>query len=66
MNYDHLSEAMERIYLGLKSNIKMNQKDKIMTAYHETGHLIVLYLLHPTDDVFKASIIPRGGALGLV
>ncbi len=62
----HLSEAMERIYLGLKSNIKMNQKEKTMTAYHETGHLIVLYLLHPTDDVFKATIIPRGGALGLV
>ncbi len=61
-----LSEAMERIYLGLKSNITLNQKDKIMTAYHEVGHLIVLYLLHPTDDVFKATIIPRGGALGLV
>ncbi len=62
----HLLEAMERIYLGLKSNITMNQKDKIKTAYHETGHLIALYLLHPTDDVFKATIIPRGGALGLV
>ena len=62
----HLSEAMERIYLGLKSNITLTQKDKLMTAYHETGHLIVLYLLHPTDDVFKATIIPRGGALGLV
>ncbi len=63
---EHLSEAMERIYLGLKSNITLTQKDKIMTAYHETGHLIVLYLWHPTDDVFKATIIPRGGALGLV
>ncbi len=62
----HLSEAMERIYLGLKSNIRLTEKDKIMTAYHETGHLIVLYLLHPTDDVFKATIIPRGNALGLV
>ncbi len=63
---DHLSEAMERIYLGLKSNIRLTEKDKMMTAYHETGHLIVLYLLHPTDDVFKATIIPRGNALGLV
>lgn len=62
----HLSEAMERIYLGLKSNIRLTPKDKEMTAYHETGHLITLYLLHPTDDVFKASIIPRGNALGLV
>ena len=37
-----------------------------MTAYHESGHLVTLYLLHPTDDVFKASIIARGGALGVV
>ncbi len=63
---DHLSEAMERIDLGLKRNTKVSQKEREMTAYHETGHLIVLYLLHPTDDVFKASIIPRGPAGGVV
>lgn len=37
-----------------------------MTAYHEAGHLLVLYLTHPTDDVFKASIVQRGGTLGVV
>ncbi|MBI2095144.1 MAG: AAA family ATPase [Candidatus Omnitrophica bacterium] len=63
---DHLSEAMERIDLGLKRSTKIGQKEKEMTAYHETGHLIVLYLTHPTDDVFKASIIPRGPAGGVV
>jgi len=63
---DHLSEAMERIDLGLKRTTKVSEKDRIVTAYHETGHLIVLYLLHPTDDVFKASIIPRGPAGGVV
>lgn len=63
---DHLSEAMERIDLGLKRHSKVSDKEKAMTAYHETGHLMVLYLLHPTDDVFKASIIPRGATGGVV
>ena len=62
---DHLSEAMERIDLGLKRNTRVSEKEKRITAYHETGHLIVTYLLHPTDDVFKASIIPRGPAGGV-
>ncbi len=61
-----LYEAMERMDLGLKRHSKITDKEKEMTAYHETGHLIVLYLLHPTDDVFKASIIPRGPAGGVV
>ncbi len=62
---EHLSEAMERIDLGLKRTRKVSDKEKRMTAYHETGHLIVTYLIHPTDDVFKASIIPRGPAGGV-
>ena len=38
-----------------------------MVAYHEAGHLLALYLLpHPTDDVFKASIIARRSSLGVV
>ena len=61
----HLSEAMERIDLGLKRTTKVSERDKLVTAYHETGHTIVTYLLHPTDDVFKASIIPRGPAGGV-
>lgn len=61
-----LSEAFERIELGIKHRITMTKEEKEMTAYHESGHLIVLYLLHPTQDVFKASIIPRRGTLGVV
>ncbi len=62
---DHLAEALERVDLGLKTHMKMSDKEKASTAYHETGHLIVTYLMHPINDVFKASIIPRGGALGV-
>lgn len=61
-----ISEAIDRIDLGLKHKINMPAKEREMTAVHEAGHLIVLYLLHPTEDVFKASIIPRRSMLGLV
>lgn len=61
-----ISEAIERIELGVKQKIKMTDREREMTSYHETGHLIVTYLIHPTNDVFKASIIPRKGTLGVV
>ncbi len=63
---EDISEAIERIELGQKNKITVNQREKEMTAYHETGHLIVTFLLHPRDDVFKASIIPRKSSLGVV
>jgi len=60
-----IEEARERIALGIKRKIKMNDEEKRQTAYHEAGHAVVTYLLAPSKDVFKASIIPRkatGGA----
>lgn len=44
--------------------ITADQKEK--TAYHEAGHAIVGILLPKCDPVYKATIIPRGGALGMV
>jgi cell division protease FtsH len=61
-----LSEAIERIELGMKQKLTVNAREREMTAYHETGHLMVTFLLHPRDDVFKASIIPRKSSLGVV
>ncbi|MFA6142843.1 MAG: AAA family ATPase [Candidatus Omnitrophota bacterium] len=66
IEYKHISEAIERIDMGLKHRRHMTPNEKEMVAYHEGGHLVVLYLLHPTDDVFKASIVGRRGALGVV
>ncbi|VAW14894.1 Cell division protein FtsH, partial [hydrothermal vent metagenome] len=40
--------------------------EKYWTAYHEAGHAVIAYLLHPTNDVIKATIIPRRGALGFI
>jgi len=61
-----ISAAMDRIDLGLESHMIMTPKEREMTAYHEAGHAVTLYYLHPTDDVFKATIKSRGSALGLV
>lgn len=62
-----IDEAMDRIDLGLKRPIELSPAEKEQLAYHEAGHAITAYLLHPTDDVFKASIIPRTiGFLGYV
>jgi cell division protease FtsH len=66
VNMKDLSEAYDRITYGSKSNITMNEEDKRWTAYHESGHAIITYLLHPKDDVIKATIIPRKGFLGFV
>ena len=62
----NLSEAYDRITFGLKSNITLTEKEKVWTAYHEAGHALVAYILHPTDDVIKATIVPHKGMLGFV
>ncbi|MCR4336196.1 MAG: ATP-dependent metallopeptidase FtsH/Yme1/Tma family protein [Candidatus Omnitrophica bacterium] len=61
-----LSEAYDRVTFGLKANIVLTEKEKIWTAYHEAGHAVIAYLTHPTNDVIKATIIPRKGSLGFV
>jgi len=66
VTYDDLSEAIERIDLGIKHRKSMTESEKRMTAYHEAGHLLVMYFIHPTNDVFKASIIARRETLGVV
>jgi cell division protease FtsH len=66
VTYKDCSAAIERIELGVVHRLNMTSKEREMTAYHEAGHLIIVYLLHPTNDVFKASIVQRGGTLGVV
>ncbi|MEK6544374.1 MAG: AAA family ATPase [Elusimicrobiota bacterium] len=66
IGYKEFSQAIERVDLGIAHRLTMTPQEKSRVAHHEAGHLIVLYLHHPTDEVFKASIISRGGALGMV
>jgi cell division protease FtsH len=59
-------EAIERVVAGLeKKNRRMNDKEKEIVAYHESGHALVSTLCEHSEPVHKISIIPRGlAALG--
>jgi len=66
VDMEDMSEAMDRIDLGMETHLDMTPKELEQTAYHEAGHAVALYLLHPTDDVFKITIKSHQGSLGLV
>ncbi|MDR2860537.1 MAG: AAA family ATPase [Elusimicrobiota bacterium] len=66
IDMDDLSDAMDRIDLGMETHIEMTPAELEQTAYHEAGHALALYMLHPTDDVFKISVKSHQGSLGLV
>ena len=66
VSYKDFSGAIERIELGVAHRLNLTPREREMTAYHEAGHLVETYLTHPNNDVFKASIMQRGGTLGVV
>lgn len=58
-------EAIERLIAGLEKKRVINQKEREIIAYHESGHAIVAEALTGMDPVHKISIVARGfGALG--
>jgi len=59
-------EAIERVVAGLeKKSRRINEREKEIVAFHESGHALVNWMLPNADRVTKVSIIPRGlGALG--
>ena len=61
-----LMEAIERAFVGLeKKNRKINELEKKIVSYHESGHALMAELTKGATRVTKVSIIPRGmGALG--
>ncbi len=61
-----LMEAIERAFVGLeKKNRKINDLEKKIVSYHESGHALMAELTKGATRVTKVSIIPRGlGALG--
>ncbi len=62
-----VEEARDKILMGPKKNRKMRPEDIKLTAYHEAGHAFVsLHYKDITDPIHKATIIPRGRALGMV
>ncbi|MDR2772295.1 MAG: AAA family ATPase [Elusimicrobiota bacterium] len=61
-----LSDGMDRIDLGMETYLEMTPAELEQTAYHEAGHALTLYMLHPTNDVFKITIKSHKDSLGLV
>ena len=59
---DDLEEARDKVRFGrAKKSRVIDEKDKIATAYHESGHAVIQYLERPTSDpIHKVTIIPRG------
>ena len=63
---EQFEAAKDKIMMGAeRKSMVMSEKEKRNTAYHESGHCIVGYLVPEHDPTYKVSIIPRGRALGV-
>jgi cell division protease FtsH len=60
-------DAKDKVMMGAeRRSLAMTEEEKKLTAYHEAGHAIVGLNVEATDPIHKATIIPRGRALGMV
>ena len=63
---EEFEKAKDKIMMGAeRKSMVMSEKERMNTAYHESGHAIVGRLVPDHDPVYKVSIIPRGRALGV-
>ena len=64
---DTLERAKDKVMMGSeRKSMVMKEDEKKLTAYHEAGHAIVALNEPASDPIHKATIIPRGRALGMV
>ena len=62
-----LEDAKDKVMMGAeRRSLVMSDDEKKLTAFHEAGHAIVSLNVVGTDPIHKATIIPRGHALGMV
>jgi len=62
-----LEEAKDKVMMGAeRKSMVMTEEEKTLTAYHEGGHAVVALYESTSDPIHKATIIPRGRALGMV
>lgn len=60
-------EAKDKVLMGSeRKSMVMDDAEKKLTAYHEAGHAICSIYVAETDPIHKATIVPRGRALGMV
>ncbi|MCB1592800.1 MAG: AAA family ATPase, partial [Alphaproteobacteria bacterium] len=59
--------AKDKVMMGAeRRSMAMNEEEKKLTAYHEAGHALVALHEPESDPIHKATIVPRGSALGMV
>ena len=64
---EDFEEAKDKVMMGPeRRSMIMTEDEKRLTAYHEGGHALVALNVDATDPVHKATIVPRGRALGMV
>jgi len=62
-----LEDAKDKVMMGAeRRSLAMSDEEKRITAWHEAGHAIVAITVQGSDPIHKATIIPRGRALGMV
>lgn len=62
---DDFEYARDKVIMGPKREEILNEHERAMTAYHESGHALLAWRLSEVDIVHKVTIIPRGRALGV-
>jgi cell division protease FtsH len=67
VNMVDFESAKDKVMMGAeRRSMVMTEEEKRLTAYHEAGHALVGYFTPASDPIHKATIIPRGRALGMV
>ena len=67
VSMQEFEEAKDKVMLGSeRRSMVMTDDEKRLTAYHEAGHAVVALHCPASDPIHKATIIPRGRALGMV
>ena len=67
VTYNEFEEAKDKVMMGAeRRSMVMTEEEKKLTAYHEAGHAIVTINEKAAYPIHKATIIPRGRALGMV
>jgi cell division protease FtsH len=60
-------QAKDKVMMGAeRRTLAMTDEEKKLTAYHEAGHAVIAFYEEDSDPIHKATIIPRGRALGMV
>jgi cell division protease FtsH len=67
VTHAEFEDAKDKIMMGAeRRTMAMSDEEKTLTAYHEAGHAIIALKMNGLDPIHKATIIPRGRALGMV